>query len=104
MEVLGELVDPFVEFFSVKSLVGSSVLVGGFLNPSPVFFGWGVVSGLGESFEGSDELLFVNLTVVVGVNGGEDGSGFFFVNTLVSSFDLDGSDGGDESNGSEFHL
>jgi len=84
VEVLGEMVDPLVEFFFIKFVIFSSVLGGSFLNPLPVFFGWGIVFGLGEFFDGVDELMSSNLTIVVGVNFVEDGYGFFPSNTFFS--------------------
>lgn len=76
VEVFGELVDPFLEFGFAESSVFSSLFSCGFFNPGHVFFGWLVVSGFSEGFEGSFEFFFVNLTVVVGVDGGEHGFGF----------------------------
>jgi len=106
VEVSGELVDPLVEFFLGKSVVFTGILGGSFFNPGPVFIGWGIVSGLGVSFEGVDELMLSNLTVVIGVNGIEDGFGFLPSNTFSFSFSLEGDsrDGSDEGNSSEFHL
>ena len=71
-----KLVDPLVEFSFRESLVFTSISFGSILNPFPVLFGWSVVSGLGESFESTDELLFVNLSIIVSVDSFKNLIGF----------------------------
>ena len=102
LEVDGELVDPFIEFWFGKLLIITCFSIGGFLYPGPVFSSNLFVFGSGESMEGADEFSFVNLTVSVCVNSVEHGFGFSVIDAVF--FNLDGrddSDGGDEY---EFHL
>ena len=77
VEVVGELVDPVVEFFLAKSVVFSSVVLGSLGNPMPFFLGDFVVMSMSELFKSVHELVFTDLTVVVCIDNIEDFVGFF---------------------------
>ena len=112
VEVRSELVDPLVEFSFWECLVFTSISFGSILNPFPVLFRWSVVSGLGKSFESTDELLFVNLSIIVSVDSFKNLIWFWSANTLVlgcsstcsTTCNFHGRSSGNESNNSEFHF
>ena len=104
VEVSSKLVNPLVEFLLVELLVSSGILIGSLFNPSNVSFCWLIVVFFSVLCQSSFKFVFVNLSVMVGVNISEDFIRFLLINTISLNLDLDSRSSGNEGKSGEFHL